>query len=114
MAPVQPEPQRMEVEFGLFKGDTLVKRGRFVATARRALETFEHNEDPQSPGVLTIEHKFDLPAATVSLTYWTGATEPRLRLFRASLAMGVHRSKDWEKVALMPPYEFAFRGKPLP
>lgn len=108
------QPQRLEVDFALYKGSTVVKRGRFVATARRTLETFERNEDPESPGVLSIEHEFDLPAATVSLTYWAGATEPRLRLFRASLAMGVHESDDWETVDMVPPHTFAFRCKPLP
>lgn len=120
----------MRVEFALFEQDNLLRRGSLLICAKKGISCCGEQHPlsvtratgeslvAQAFSGLIIEHEFELPAAGLSLRYLemtpsADGTQSHIQTerFVAALRMGVHRSEDWESVALG--YRFAFRCDPL-
>ena len=111
------QPNAMEVQFGLFRNDDLLCRGRVRIEEVEKSEAFDYqltssDDTPnvQPAGRMVLRHRFSLPAASLELklVHFTAHDAPPKIPLDAALKMGVHTSEDWESVALGAEYSLAF------
>lgn len=107
----------MEVEFGLFHHDVLLRRSTLRIDEQQKSEEFDCADpsdtegNASSKGHLVIRHQFGLPAASLYLRLirYAAPGSAGEMILEAALEMGVHDSEDWESVALGEDYTFAFQ-----
>jgi len=118
----------LHVEFGLLLGDRLLNGGSLLVTQVQGYACYgEHRHFRIEPSWLEvilfdgllIQHRFELPACPVEMRLLrvieSGDERMPLRqeqVFNSELRMGVHRSADWESIAL-DQHTLAFRCTPL-
>jgi hypothetical protein len=123
------DPSEMLVEFGFFKGDTLLHQDAFLVTTRKGISVYgEHKHFVLPDGAtevqlfsgLVIEHQFELPSCALNVRFLEvvpGSSplqpfEQRQR-FSSALRMPVHTSEDWDSIELNE-HLLAFKCRPLP